>query len=307
MTRRTRIFLTYNPDDMSHVVLRASRLFHSDPQIAALRAQLAEQIRELRFHQALRRRWAQVRAESSIMWAIDSGAADGARMTAADLRVAVARGDTSMITAPEQRWVLGNWRAHSEVVTLMSDLGARRDTPLPPTPALLARLHRDIAATTTNAASNATVGIMRRDARPDLLELIVTLIDNAAGTALVNLALMHAEIVTGELFPVANAAVARALGRLIAQRSGLDPTGCANAAAFEAAYPGRFAAALEGYRTGTPQAVTHWICEYAQAWIYGASSGQAAAQRVLAGRTDLSPSHRGSAPEPSPAAPSPPA
>lgn len=271
---------------MTHVVETATRFFHAKPEIAAARAELTERIRELRFHRALRRQWEQVRAESSIQWAIASGLSDGARMDADALRRAVASGGFTGLDSPDERWVVGTWRAHSEAVTLMSDLGARRDSPLPPVPALLARIHRDVVAGVDGGAAGGPA-MVRREAAPELLDLITTLIDTAPGTALVNLAIMHAQIVTGELFDTANAAVARVLGRLIAQRSGLDPTGCANGALWEAENPGRYASALAGYASGEEAGVTNWICEYAQGWIYGAQAGCADARRVLAGKTSV--------------------
>lgn len=108
--------------------------------------------------------------------------------------------------------------------------------------------------------------------------------DATAAPALVRVGVVHAEIVTAAPFGVADGLLARAVARLLAVRSGLEPTGVAVLDAHPAADPAGYRRALAGYASGTPAGVASWLTYQAQAVVVGAAAGAAVADAVLAGR-----------------------
>ncbi|MFH5824967.1 hypothetical protein [Georgenia sp. AZ-5] len=94
----------------------------------------------------------------------------------------------------------------------------------------------------------------------------------------------HAELVTLRPFATGNAALARAVARLLAVRTGLEPTGVAVPDAHAAAGPARYRAALDGYAAGTPDGVAAWLVYQAECLEAGARLGAEVATAVLSGR-----------------------
>lgn len=251
---------------------------------------------ELRWHEAFRRRWREVRAEADLRAARASAAADGARVPLDALR-AVATGspapggaDADLAAGALRATVLaGRWRP---------DLGARSAPPLPPLGQVLARLHTAAAAGRTPDEDLGRVrgaGVAPRDLgglgpAPDgaeaaaRLALLTRTVEATRAPALLVAAVVHGEVLAVRPFVAGNGVVARAAARLLLAARGLDPTGAVlPEAAWAAALPPYLAGAAR-FATGTPDGVAAWVAGYADAVVAGAGEARAVADAVLAGR-----------------------
>ncbi len=247
---------------------------------------------ELRWHQALRRRTAEARAESTARAARASAALDGAELPVAVVRD-VLRG---AVTAPDDavgRAVSGAVRATVEAMQLGRALTT---APLQ----VIARLHTAAAAGLVDAdavgrprvgeeqpldlagpgvAPSGTELHERLDGLVDLMTLPGDV------PALVVAALAHAEVMATRPFVVGNGLVARALFRALVVERGLDPTGVAvPEAAWQSLGPPGYAAALTGYAKGTADGVAGWLVQCGDVVRLGAAEGVRVADAVLAGR-----------------------
>ena len=118
-----------------------------DDRVARAQEAVREASAELRWHEALRRRWREARAEAAIRGAIASGAIEGALVSAPELRERVAAGglDRPLSGDPSLDAVAGIWRAGARLAGFMADLRGQ-SRPAEPSPrSLLTSLHRDIA------------------------------------------------------------------------------------------------------------------------------------------------------------------
>lgn len=259
----------------------------------------------LRWHEAYRRRWREVRAEAGLRSARASAAVDGARVT-----LDVVRGLATGTVAPDARAagttarpdphvdrVLGAVRAAAAVERLMPDLGARGAATLPPLPQLLARLH---AAATGGWLDEDAVGRVRGAAPPqDLtglgpapvgpdvaarLDLLARTVGTTRAPALVVAAVVHGELLALRPFAAGNGVVARAAARLLVTTRGLDPTGSVVAEAGWAASPQTYLGSAAGFATGTPDGVAAWLRACATAVVDGAGRTRLVADGVLAAR-----------------------
>ncbi|UZN02469.1 Fic family protein [Cellulomonas sp. S1-8] len=249
---------------------------------------------ELRWHEAFRRRWREVRAESGLRAVAASAALDGA-----PVGVEALRGWATGTSAPgrgAEAVAAGALRAQSVVATHLPDLGARAGGPVTPLPQVLARLH---AAAAAGVLPDDQVGRPRTGPPGDLRGLGVApapgdASDRVAGIlrdvattrapALVVVAVLHAELLTARPFAGANGVVARAAARLVATRAGLDPTGTVLPEVVWQDAPPAYLAAAARYATGEPEAVAHWVRAYADAVVRGAGHARTVADEVLAGR-----------------------
>ncbi|TRW42778.1 Fic family protein, partial [Georgenia yuyongxinii] len=208
-------------------------------------------------------------------------------------------------TGPGEALALAAWRGQAHVGELLGDLGGRGTAPAVPAAELLAGLHRDLTAhlALVGAVPEAAVGRPRsadqrpREPGPDGLdgapvgeELEVRLaalravLEARDAPALARVAVAHAEIVTLRPFLVGNGQLGRVVARLLAVRSGLEPTGVAVLDTHGAADPGRYRRALAGYASGTPAGVAAWLTFQADAVVAGCQAGAEVATAVLAGR-----------------------
>jgi hypothetical protein len=247
---------------------------------------------ELRWHQALRRRTAEARAESTARAARASAALDGAELPV-DVVRDVLRGARPAPDDAVGRVVAGAVRVTVESQALGDVI---RTAPLQ----ALARLHTAAAADLLPADA---LGRPRRgDELPqDLpgpgpapqgeeltgrLEALAALL-RAPGDvpALVVAALVHGEVMGVRPFLAGSGLVARALFRAVVVGRGLDPTGVSvpEVALLAAGLPA-YAAALNGYVAGTPEGVAEWLVFCADAVARGAGEGRVVADAVLAGR-----------------------
>lgn len=261
---------------------------------------------ELRWHEAYRRRWREVRAEAGLRAAHASAALEGARLPLEHVR-ALATGaaswpgptrDAGLVGGSGAQGVLvGALRGASLVDGLVPDLGARGAVALPPLPQLLARAHTVVGA---GWLPPDALGRLRDDepaldqrglgpapvgrqvaARVDLLSRTVA---TTSAPALVVAALVHAEVLAVRPFVAGNGLVARLVARVLAATGGLDPTGSVLPEPVWAAAPQLYTAAVAGYATGEPERVTAWFSAYADAVVEGADRARDVADRVLAGR-----------------------
>ncbi|MFI2753586.1 cell filamentation protein Fic [Cellulomonas sp. P22] len=250
---------------------------------------------ELRWHEAYRRRWREVRAEAGIRSARASAALDGARVPL-DLVRSMAVGAPPAESA-EHRTALGALRAAAYVEQWMPALAARGAAQLPPLGQLVAGTHR---AATGGWLPDERVGRLRgSDAPEDLrglgvavsgaelaarLDLLGDVVRRTNAPALVVTAVVHGELLALRPFAAANGVVARAVARLLLTARGLDPTGSVVPDAAWAAAPNPYLAAAAGFATGTPDGVARWVRACADAVVIGAGEARVIGDAVLAGR-----------------------
>lgn len=118
-----------------------------DARVAQAQEAVREASAELRWHEALRRRWREARAEAAIRGAIASGAIEGALVSASTLREHVAAGrlERPLSGDPSLDAVAGIWRAGVRLTGFMPDLRGQARPAEPSPRSLLASLHRDLA------------------------------------------------------------------------------------------------------------------------------------------------------------------
>lgn len=276
---------------------------------------------ELRWHEAYRRRWREVRAEAGLRSARASAALDGARVpldvvralavgAEADPRVAaggaaqpgparLVRRDGAPVdrSAPDVAVAAGALRVAAEVERLMPELGARGAAALPPFAQLAARLH---AAAGRGWVADDDLGRLRTDQPPlDLrglgaapsgpdvaarLELLGRVLRETRVPAVVVAAVVHGEVLALRPFVAGNGLVARALSRLVLTSRGLDPTGSLVPEHTWATAPNPYLSAAAGFATGTPDGLASWVGFCARGAVDGAREARSVADAVLAGR-----------------------
>lgn len=275
-----------------------------------------EAVTELRWHEGLRRRWREARAETAVRSAVATVALEGVRADAGWLRQQVASGAAAPGGLPAgEALVVAAWRAQVHVGELLGDLGGRGRPPAAPAGELVAGLHRDLTAhlAAAGALPAAAVGRPRTDDQPreggpldppvtlrgggdpapapvgaelrSRLAAVLAVLAAEEAPALVRVGVVHGELATLRPFTTGNGLLARAVARLVAVRSGLEPTGVAVLDAHAAEQPGAYREALAGYASGTPAGVAHWLRFQADAVVVGAVEGAAVATAVRAGRT----------------------
>ncbi|VTR78644.1 cell filamentation protein Fic [Cellulomonas hominis] len=251
---------------------------------------------ELRWHEAFRRRWREVRAEADLRAARASAAVDGARVPLDALRgeaTGAAPGtDGAALVAS------GALRATVLTATWRPDLGARAEPTVPPLSEVLARVHTAAAAGWLADADLGRVraaGVAPRDLGglgaapdgPDVAGRLALLTRTVAGTrapALLVSAVVHGEVLALRPFAAGNGVVARAVARMLLSGRGLDPTGAVVPEVAWASTPHPYLAAAARFATGTPEGVAAWVVACADAVVAGADEGRAVADAVLAGR-----------------------
>lgn len=242
---------------------------------------------ELRWHEAYRRRWREVRAEAGLRAARASAGLEGARVPLSVVR-SLATGGPSV----DEPVVAGALRATVVVEELMPALGARGSAALPPFGQLLARVH---AAATGGWLPDEHVGRLRTDLPPaDLtglgpalvgdalaarMDLLASTVGSSDAPALVVAAVVHGELLALRPFRAGNGVVARCMARLLQTTRGLDPTG----SVIEEWSVNRYLSAAAGFATGTPEGVAGWIRAASKAAVEGAARARAVADGVLAG------------------------
>lgn len=250
---------------------------------------------QLRWHEALRRRTAEVAAEGRVQGAQASAALEGA-----DLPVAVVR--QLSVGTVEVTDAVGHLVTAALQVTAQADyVSARHQQIVATAPAqALTMMHTAAAAGRHDAE---TVGRPRRADEP-VSDGTVTLPPPPTGAefehrlaalgdlltaptstpALLVAALVWGELTALQVFAHSNALVARAMLRVVMVGRGLDPLGVCVPEAAVLADPALYARRLNGYCSGTLDGVADWVGYCADVVVSGCAVGSAVADGVLAGR-----------------------
>lgn len=283
--------------------LEALRAVAADERVRAAEAAVREACSELRWNEALRRRWREARAEAAIRGAIASGGVEGAVVSAEVLREQVVAGSLTQAATgdPGLDAVAGLWRAGTRLVGWMPDLVGRGRPVVPPARSLLAALHRDVVGPLAvgGRVGLEEVGVPRArqvrareggpGAAPQGEELVarlaglVDLIEAPQAPALVRAAIVHAEMLAARPFTAGNAAVGRLLVRHLLVRDGLEPTGTAVTDLYPGRVPAAYAEAAGAYASGTMDGVVAWVVWQAEAVLAGVQEAQRLCRAVQAG------------------------
>lgn len=281
------------------------------PGVADAIAQARAACEELRWHEAFRRRWREVRAEASVRSARASAALEGAQVPLGVLRDA-ARGAAPQPPGAQGRLAFGALRAAAEVERLLPPLGTRDAVVGPPFGQLLARLHAAATAGLVDPppptgpgrgrGPTADVGRPRGDDPPrDLsglgpapsgtevaarLDVLGELVRTSRAPTLVVAGVVHGELLALRPFAVGSGVVARAAFRLLVAERGLDPTGAVVADVAWLGSVNEYLGAAAGFATGTAPGVAAWLVACADAVRVGADEGRSIADAVLAGRLE---------------------
>lgn len=251
----------------------------ASPGAAVVVGEVREACERLRWHPALRRRWAVVRAEAGVRSAASGLALDGVRVPL-DLVRDVALGVTQPPSGAQGDAVLGALRVQAEVERALPAPGAATAPPVPLVQQL-ARWHAVTVGTTPDA------GRLRTGAPSDLrglgpavdapeaaarLQALGSLLAASTGRDVPGLVL--AAVVLGELmtlrpFDRGNGPVARAAFRHVLTVSGVDPVGAVVPEVLWAERPTVHLAAAARFATGEPDGVAAWVRHCGEAVLRG--------------------------------------
>jgi len=214
-------------------------------------------------NRTLRRRSADVSAESSLRGAWASAQLSGEDVSLADVRSGAAAG---------RPLVQGALRAQAAI-------GSLADTWTRAPRQALARLHALAAADLTDADELGRP-------RPGTAERLDTLAEVLALTsapAVVVAAIVHGELLGLDAFPPASGLVARAAVRLTLVERGLDPKSLVVVEAGHRELHAAYDAALAGYRSGTPEGIASWLVHGCDALVAGAQEATAICEALARG------------------------
>lgn len=254
-------------------------------------------------HRVLRRRSAEVTAESALRGARASAELEGAGMELERLRGQLMNGQPVTVQSKDPR--LGQLAANA--VRVHADLGSLLPSWKNAPKQALARLHV-LAAADLGVPADA-LGRPRTspdDPVDDPLELgpapspveVSARLDGLArlllgptqAPAVVVAAVVHGELLALRAFGSADGLVARAAARLVLVDRGLDPKAVSapevghaelDAAGLRASHTHAYAEAARGYAHGGRQGVTTWLVHCAQATALGAREGLAVCEAIL--------------------------
>jgi hypothetical protein len=217
-------------------------------------------------HRVLRRRSADVSAESALRGAWASAWLAGAEHSLDDVRSGAAAADPI---------VQGALRAQSAI-------GALADTWTKAPRQALAKLHALAAADLVEDRDR----LGRPAAAPYVAARLDTLAEVLGATsapAVVVAAIVHAELLALDAFPPASGVVARVAVRLTLVERGLDPKSLVVVEAGHRELRARYDAALDAYRTGTPEGVRAWLLHCTEAVVTGARESVAICEALERG------------------------
>lgn len=240
-------------------------------------------------HRLLRRRSAEVTAESSLRGARASAALEGADRPLEELRSELLEGGVA--PGPGAELVEGAVRLHAELGGLI-DIWKR--TPRQ----ALARMH---VLAARGLIEDGQLGRPRLEGAPvddplglgpapTLLEvnarldgLADLLVAPTSAPALVVAAVVHAEVLALRPFGRGDGLIARAASRLTLVGRGLDPKSVTAPEVGHAELAADYAAAAAAYLTGEPEAVGGWAVHCARAVELGAREGLAVCEALQRG------------------------
>ncbi|WP_165216837.1 hypothetical protein [Schaalia sp. ZJ1691] len=262
---------------------------------------------ELRFHEGLRRRWEEARAEAGVREATALAMCEGIRITVDDLRllsmtpngespdhVADENGMTegerqgSRHLDPAHALAVGIWRSQWNLASSFDPMNTRTPVRRTPRPlaALIATIHRDITSKLVEEGHvDARLSAIPQDSHAisyamNLLHADLSALACAAGL------IAHFRI--RDVFTPASAAVGAALARWVLVSRGIDPSGVAVLTAADALDQAQASRALAGWVMGDEDGLARWLIHVAQSVEYGCDVGIDIARHIQAGKLSAS-------------------
>jgi hypothetical protein len=217
-------------------------------------------------HRVLRRRSADVSAESSLRGAWASAVLSGADVALADVRSGASVSDPL---------VQGALRAQAAIAVL-ADTWTRAPRQA------LARLHAlagaDLIPDRSGLGRPADVpGVAER------LDTLVAVLTATAAPAPVVAAIVHGELLALDAFAPVSGIVARVAVRLTLIERGLDPKSLVVVEAGHRDLGVEYPVALVAYRSGTPDGIAQWLRHCCDAVVAGAQESTAVCEAMLRG------------------------
>ncbi len=215
-------------------------------------------------NRVLRRRSADVSAESSLRGAWASAVLAGAAVTLADVRSGVAVDDPV---------VQGALRAQAAIPVLAATWAhAPRQA--------LARLHTLAAADLTDDPH-----LLGRpaDGAAERLDTLAAVLAATSAPAVVVASVVQGELLSLDGFPPVSGVVARAAVRLVLVERGLDPKSLVVVEAGHRELEPDYGAALSAYRSGTAEGIGQWLRHCCEAVVAGAREASAICEAILRG------------------------
>jgi len=213
-------------------------------------------------NRVLRRRSADVSAESALRGAWASAWLAGSRVTLDDVRSGAAL---------DHPVVQGALRVQSAIGTL-ADTWTRAPRQA------LARLHALAAADLVDAAL-----LGRPTGGAERLDMLVDVLGATSAPAVVVAAVVHGELLSLDPFAPVSGVVAMAAVRLTLVERGLDPKSLVVVEAGHRELRTEYGAALDAYRDGTPAGLARWLAHCADAVVAGAREAMAICEAIARG------------------------
>jgi hypothetical protein len=273
------------------------------PGVTAAVAEARTAVDGLLGHRVLRRRSAEVTAESALRGARASAELEGAGMELERLRGQLMHGQP--VTVQSKDPLLGQLAANA--VRLHADLGSLLPSWKGSPKQALARLHvlaaadlgldSDALGRPRTALTDPVDDPLELGAAPQPIEvsarldgLARLLLTPTTAPAVVVAAVVHGELLALRAFGSADGLVARAAARLVLVDRGLDPKAVSapevghaeiDAAGLRASHTHAYAEAARGYVGGGRDGVAGWVVHCAQAVALGAREGLAVCEAIL--------------------------
>ena len=217
-------------------------------------------------HRVLRRRSADVSAESLLRGAWASAALAGSPVTLAEVRAGAA--------AAQEPVLQGALRVSAALAGLAGTWSSAHRQ-------VLARLH---ALAARGLADEAELGRPRPDREvAHRLDLLAEVLDRTTAPAIVVAAIVQAELLSLDAFPPVSGVVARAAVRLVLIDRGLDPRSLVVPEVGQLELRTEFDEALADYPGGSPEALATWIGLCASAVALGARESLAICEAIQRG------------------------
>jgi hypothetical protein len=236
------------------------------PGVAAASDQAREALGRAHRHRANLRRWPVTAAEAALRSARASAVLDGGGHKLDEI-------DVSVVSDPVFAGALRVAQAMEGGETNL--VGVWQRAPLQ----ALARLHMLAAA---DRVDESRLGRPRPD--PDVgprLELLAQIVSGATkAPAPVIAAVAHGELLTLAPFGTADGVVARAVSRLVAIATGLDPHGLGVPEVGWMRRAADYRDAMTGFATGTPEGMAAWLVLCCRAMRTGAQEALAIAETL---------------------------
>ncbi len=233
------------------------------PGVPAAVARTRAAVDALLGNRVLRRRSADVSAESVLRGAWASAGLSGHELALDDVRSGGAADDPVVQGA----------------LRVQSAIGALADTWTRAPRQALARLHALAAA---DLVPSEELGRPRPGAA-ERLDTLAGVLAATSAPAVVVAGIVHGELLGLDAFAPASGVVARAAARLTLIERGLDPKSLVVVEAGHRELRAAYDEAIEGYRSGTPEGVAAWLVHCADAVVAGAQEATAICEALARG------------------------